>query len=384
MSRGLAERSAFLRQSEIRAMTLECTAAGGINLSQGVCDTEVPEPVRRAAQAAMDQGENIYTRYDGIAELREAISASLAARGLHYAAAGEIVVTVGATGAFYDACVSLLDAGDEVILYEPYYGYHFDTLLALGAQPRTVTLAPPGWGFDRAALDAVASPRTRAIVVNTPANPSGKVFTEAELAVVAAFAEERDLWIITDEIYEHFLYDGRRHVAPATLPGARDRCVTIGGFSKTFAVTGWRIGYAAAPAAVAARIGYVNDLFYICAPAPLQRGCAAGLQALGPDFYDELRRDYLNKRDKLCTALGRAGITPCVPEGSYYVLADTSRLPGSTSKERVMGLLAKTGVAAVPGAAFYLGTTGDRLARFCFAKKENDLDEACRRLERLG
>jgi aminotransferase len=363
-------------------MTIECARLGGINLSQGVCDTEVPLEVRRAAQAAIDEGCNPYTRYDGLPELRRAIAEQLGAAGLVYDAEGEIVVTAGATGAFYGACLALFDPGDDVMLFEPYYGYHVDTLTALGLGARSVTLAPPAWRFDRAALDRALTARTRAIVVNTPANPSGKVFTRPELDVVVQFACEHDLWIVTDEIYEHFVYDGRRHVAPASLPGARERTVTIGGSSKTFAVTGWRIGWAAAPRALGERLGLVNDLVYICAPAPLQRGCAVGLAALGSSFYERLRADYTGKRDRICAALRRAGIEPFVPEGAYYVLADISRLPGASAKQRAMHLLETTGVACVPGDAFYSGTTGATLARFCFAKTDADLDEACRRLER--
>lgn len=381
----LGSRMRFLKQSEIRNMTLECTRLGGINLSQGVCDTPVPEEVRRAAQAAIDEGCNTYTRYDGLAELRSALARKLQQHnGLEYAVDGEIVVTCGATGAFYGACAALLEEGDEVVLFEPYYGYHADTLNALGARPRYVTLRPPSWDFSAADLERAGSMRTRAIVVNTPANPSGKVFTRAELELVAEFARRHDAFVITDEIYDQFLYDGRQHVSPATIPGMFERTITIGGLSKTFAVTGWRIGFSASPARFARTLGFVNDLVYICAPAPLQLGAARGLDRLGPEFYQRLAADYTNKRDRICTALSRAGIEPFVPQGAYYVLADTSRLPGKTSKQRAMFLLEKTGVASVPGEAFYTGDAGDTLARFCFAKTDTDLDEACRRLETLG
>jgi aminotransferase len=366
-------------------MTLECTRLGGINLSQGVCDTPVPETVVRAAQAAIAEGCNIYTRYDGLAELRSALSDKLRDHNaLHYAAEGEIVVTCGATGAFYGACAALLDPGDEVVVFEPYYGYHVDTLHAFAAVPKYVTLRPPRWEFSAADLERAGSAKTRAIVVNTPANPSGKVFTRAELELVADFATRHDAFVITDEIYDHFLYDGRRHTSPATIPGLRERTITIGGLSKTFAVTGWRIGFSASVPAWSRTLGFVNDLVYVCAPAPLQLGAARGLAQLGPDFYRRLANDYQSKRDRICTALDRAKITPFVPEGAYYVLADTSRLPGTSSKQRALYLLEKTGVASVPGEAFYTGDAGESLARFCFAKTDADLDEACRRLEQLA
>jgi aminotransferase len=374
----------FLRQSEIRNMTIECTRVGGLNLSQGVCDTPVPEVVRRAAQAAIEDGCNTYTRFDGLPELRAAIAKKLRRfNGIEVSGDGDIVVTSGSSAAFYGACLAILDPGDDVVLFEPYYGYHVDTLLGLGVEPRTVTLEPPNWTFDPAALERAVGPRTRAIVVNTPSNPCGKVFTPEELEVVARVAQKHDLFVITDEIYEHFLYDGRRHTSPASLPGLRDRTITVNGFSKTLSITGWRIGFSAGRKEHLERLGYINDLVYICAPAPLQRGVARALEVLDDDFYADLGAEYQLKRDKFCGALERAGLTPHAPQGAYYVLADTSRLAGNTSKERVMDLLARTGVAAVPGAAFYRGNGGDYLARFCFAKTEQDLDEACKRLERL-
>jgi aminotransferase len=374
----------FLRQSEIRNMTIECTRVGGLNLSQGVCDTPVPEVVRRAAQAAIEEGCNIYTRFDGLPELRVAIAKKLGRfNGIDVTGEGDIVVTSGSSAAFYGACLAVLDPGDDVVLFEPYYGYHVDTLLGLGVEPRIVTLSPPDWSFDPAALSRAVGPRTRAIVVNTPSNPCGKVFTREELDVVARVAEKHDLFVITDEIYEHFLYDGRRHVSPASLPALRDRTITVNGFSKTLSITGWRIGFSAGRKEHLERLGYINDLVYICAPAPLQRGVARALEVLDDDFYADLGAEYQLKRDKFCGALKTAGLEPYAPQGAYYVLADTSRLQGTTSKERVMDLLARSGVAAVPGAAFYRGSGGDTLARFCFAKTDQDLDEACRRLERL-
>jgi aminotransferase len=375
----------FLRQSEIRNMTLECTRVGGINMSQGVCDTPVPEAVQRAAQAAIAEGHNIYTRYDGVPELRRAIAKKLAAQnGLRFTGEGDIVVTSGSSSAFYGACLAVLDPGDEVILFEPYYGYHADTLSAVGAEARYVTLRPPDWTFDVADVERAVTPRTRAIVVNTPTNPCGKVFSTAEIELLAGIAEQHDLFVLTDEIYEHFVYDGRRHVSPATFPRLTPRTITIGGFSKTFSITGWRIGFSAADPKFAERLGFINDLIYICAPAPLQMGVARGLELLGEDFYAHLCADYQRKRDKFCAALDAAKIPPFVPQGAYYVLADMHRLPGKTAKERVMALLERAGVASVPGSAFYRGHEGDTLARFCFAKTDTDLDEACRRLERLS
>lgn len=378
-------KSSCVQQSEIRNMSIESDRLGGINLSQGVCDTEVPLEVRRGAQAAMDEGVNTYTRYDGIPELRRAIAKKLLGYGMPVDADREITVSGGATGAFYCACMALLDPGDEVILFEPSYGYHIQTLEAVGLQPKPIKLAPPDWSFTAEQLERATTSKTRAIIVNTPANPSGKVFSVDELLGIGAWAEKHDVFVFTDEIYEYFVYDGRKHVPPASLPGMRERTITISGMSKTFSITGWRIGYSVSDPQWSQTIGFFSDLIYVCAPAPLQMGVARGLELLGPEYYEQLRAEYALKRDKICTALDRAGMTPYVPQGAYYVLADISRLPGKTSKDRAMHLLRDGGVASVPGEAFYENPIdGNDLARFCFAKQPADLDEACRRLERYG
>ena len=371
-------------QSEIRVMSVECDKVGGVNLAQGVCDTEVPLPVRKAAMAAIEGGFNSYTRLDGIGELRQAIVRKM--REYNHVSADperEVVVAVGSTGAFYSAAMALLDPGDEVIIFEPYYGYHVNTLEAIHCTPVFVRMAPPDWSLTREALERAITPRTRAIVVNSPANPSGKVFSRTEMQWVAECAEKYDLFIFTDEIYEYFLYDGREHISPASLPGMRERTITISGFSKTYSITGWRIGYAVCDAKWAGAIGYFHDLYYICAPSPLQHGVVAGLEELKPEFYREMAEEYRQKRDLICGTLREAGLSPSVPQGSYYVLADASGLPGRTSKEKAMHLLRETGVAAVPGASFFHDRAGENLLRFCFAKTDEQLHDACRRLAKL-
>ena len=381
MGLSLSKRCGQVVQSEIRAMSIECERLGGINLAQGVCDTEVPFAVCREAQAAIDKGVNSYTRFDGLPELRAAIARKLAEyNGIAADPETEITVSAGATGAFYCACLALLDAGDEVILFEPYYGYHVNTLLAVEAVPTYVRLRAPGWTFAPEDLERAVSPRTKAIMVSTPANPSGKVFTREELEGIADFAIRHDLFVFTDEIYEYFVYDGRRHVSPAAVPGLADRTITISGFSKTLSVTGWRVGYSVCRPRWAEMIGYMNDLVYVCAPAPLQYGIALGFEALGPEFHRDLAASYARKRDRICRALDRAGLPPSVPGGAYYVLADASRLPGVTGKERAMHLLRAAGVATVPGEAFFHDAGGTELVRLCFAKTDDELEEACRRL----
>jgi aminotransferase len=378
-------RAALIAQSEIRAMSIECEKAGGINLAQGVCDTEVPLAVRKGAQSAIDAGVNSYTRFDGITKLREAIARKMTEyNNITVDPETQITVSAGSTGAFYCACLALLNPGDEVILFEPYYGYHVNTLQAVEAVPAYVTLKAPGWTFTKNDLERAVTPRTKGIMVNTPANPSGKVFTAAELQWVADFAIRHDLFVFTDEIYEYFLYDNRRHVSPGSLPEIADRTITISGYSKTFSITGWRIGYSVSAVRWAQMIGYMNDLIYVCAPAPLQYGVAVGIEELHAGFYRDLCGDYQQKRDQICRALQRAGLSPSVPEGAYYVLADASRLPGLGSKEKAMHLLASTGVASVPGEAFFHGTDGKNFLRFCYAKTEHELEQACERIERLG
>ncbi|MBV8630055.1 MAG: pyridoxal phosphate-dependent aminotransferase [Silvibacterium sp.] len=374
----LSEISPSVVQSEIRAMTVECDRVAGVNLAQGVCDTEAPHPVVARAIDAIHQGYNIYTRLDGVAPLREAIARKLERdNGLTVDPEAEVLVTSGATGGFYAAALALLDPGDEVILFEPFYGYHLNTLLALRIRPVAVALAEGDWALDLDRLRAAITPKTRAVVINTPSNPCGKVFSQAEIEAIAAIAEEHDLFVFTDEIYEYFVFDGKKHVSPASLPGMAERTISISGLSKTFSITGWRIGYLTAHPRWLGSIAYFHDLTYVCAPSPFQYGAAAGLMELPVEFYTALAVEYQDKRDAMCSALAEAGLTPSVPAGAYYVLADASPLPGATAKEKARSLLRERGVAAVAGTAFFGGGRGEDILRFCFAKRDDDLRRAC-------
>ncbi len=379
----IGTRLADLAISDIRAMTRACDAVGGINLGQGVCDLPTPAPVADAAVAAIRAHQAIYAPPDGIRPLREAVAAKvLREHGLDVDPATEVVVTSGATGGFAASVLALLDPGDEVILFEPYYGYHLNTVLALGMRPVLVPMRPPAWTVDRAALESAVTPRTRAVVVCTPGNPSGKVWSAGELDLLADFCEAHDLIALTDEIYEHIVYDGVPHVPLATRRGARARTVTISGCSKTFAVTGWRVGYLLAPPDAARRIAVAHDLLYVCAPTPLQHACAAGL-AMPVGYFTDLAGAYQHKRDILCSALTDAGLRPYVPAGAYYVLADVTRLGHPTARAAAMDLLARTGIASVSGASFYRDLVGETLVRFCFAKDDAVLEEAAQRLRAL-
>lgn len=377
----LSEIASNVVQSEIRAMTAECDRMNGVNLAQGVCDTELPSPVRDAAIAAIEEGHNSYTRMNGIALLRAAISRKLREyNGIEADPETQVLVTSGATGALYATCLALFNPGDEIILFEPFYGYHLNTLVSLRIRPVLQSLAAGTWELDVESLHRAITPRTRAIIINTPSNPCGKVFTRAELEAIGELAVEHDLFLLSDEIYEYFLFGGSEHVSPASLPGLAERTITISGFSKTFSITGWRIGYLAADTKWVPSMSYFHDLVYVCSPSPAQYGAAAGLAQLDDKFYRQLVADYGKKRDMLCDALTAAGLTPSVPEGAYYVLADATLVPGNEARSKARALLAHTGVASVSGSAFYRKGRGDRLLRFCFAKKEAAIAEACDRL----
>lgn len=357
-------------------------------MAQGVCDTDAPHPVVDAAIKAIRAGHNIYVRADGIESLREGIAQKFAHfNGLTVDPRTEVLVTSGATGGLHAALMALLNPGDECLVLEPFYGYHVSTLRSLRMVPVAVQLKAPNWELDVDRLRAAITPKTRAIILNSPSNPSGKVFTQNEIEELAKVTMEHDLFVFTDEMYEYFIYDGEEHRSIATLDGMAERTVTISGFSKTFSVTGWRLGYLAASERWVPAIGYFHDLTYVCAPSPLQHGAAAGLLQLPDSFYAEMAADYEGKRNVMCAALRQAGMAPSVPTGAYYVLADVSHVPGATAKEKARRLLADTGIAAVAGSAFF-GTDadgvnrGENLLRFCFAKKTAELDEACRRLER--
>ena len=375
----ISDRLRGLVQSDIRRMSRECDRVNGINLGQGICDLPtIPELVEGACDAIV-ANKATYSKFEGIDLLRERIARKLAHyNGLTVDPAKEIVVTVGSSGGFLTAAMATLNAGDEVILFEPYYGYHLNTLSVLGFIPKFVPLQAPDWSIDFDALRAAFTRKTRAIVVCTPSNPSGKMFTREELEKIGALCREFNAWVFTDEIYEYIVYDGRRHVSMASIPSCRDITITISGFSKTFSITGWRIGYAVADPRVAGPIGLMNDLFAICAPTPLQWGVARALEV--PDsYYRNLAADYQKKRDILADALTEAGFRPSIPEGSYYMLAE---IPSEfrNDLEAAQSLLENARVASVPGSAFFVSDTGKRMLRFCYAKDFESLEEACVRI----
>src|SRR5690606_23022408 len=291
---------------------------------QGVCDLDPPAPLVAGATAAVTGADRqVYTPYRGLPELRAAIAEKLRTfNGLGDCTADSVCVTLGASGAFFAAVTALLEPGDEVLLLEPFYSYHHTALQLAGVVPVCVPLHGPGLALDVEAVRRAIGPRTRGLVLNTPANPSGRVFGADELRSLANGLAGTDVVVQTDEGYEYLCYDGRRHVSPATVPGLTERCLTIGSFSKTFSITGWRVGWVAGPPDVVDAIGRVCDQIHVCAPRPLQRGVERALRELPAAFYDDLGRDYERRRDRFCDALEAAGFEFRRPEGAYYVLAD--------------------------------------------------------------
>jgi aminotransferase len=381
----LARRTEQLRQSDIRAVTAAVDRVGGINLGQGICDLATPGPVRSSTIGAVDAGHSIYTAYNGIRPLREAIlQKARSFNKLPVSDAEEVMVGAGSTAAFVAAVLALCDPGDEVLLFEPFYGYHLGLLRLFGVVPIGVPLEQPGWAVDWEALERAITPRTKAVVVCTPGNPHGKVWTREEMQRLLEVLVRHDLWAITDEIYEYMTYDGREHVSLASLPGAWHRTITLSGFSKTFNVTGWRLGYAVGRADVLEKMGLVADLVYICPPAPLQYGFADALP-LDDEYYAGLGADYAERRRLMGETLDACGFDHSWPEGAYYAFASFGARAGERGFENdraaCASLIDRAGVATVPGSAFFGDpAAGRRHLRFCFAKEMDVLEEACRRL----
>ena len=380
-----SRRISGLVQSDIRAMTRECVRLSGINLGQGICELPTPAPIISAAQSALaSQEKSIYAAAEGIAPLRQAIAKKLEHENrIRANPDSEIVITNGATGGYAATLMALLNPGDGILLFEPFYGYHLNAAILAELEPQFVPFSGVSLDIDETALRRAIRPNTRAIVICTPANPSGKMWSESELECLARVARERDLLVITDEMYEYFRYDGREHISPASLATLADRTVTLMGLSKTFSITGWRLGYVVAPAPLAEKIRLANDLYYVCAPTPLQYGALAGFAELDPAYFVDLRAEFQAKRDQICETLETVGMNPVVPQGAYYVLADISRFGIANSKDFAMKILETVKVATVPGRAFFHSPIGDRYIRLCFGVTDERLNKACQQLRDL-
>lgn len=379
--RSVSTKSLRFTESVIRAMTRLCLQHDGINLAQGFPDFPTPSALKEAAKQAIDADFNQYATTFGIAELRAAIAAKYAAQyGLEYDADTEITVTCGSTEAMIAALLAVVDPGDEIVIFEPFYENYGPDAILSGATPVYVRLRPPDFDFDADELRSAFSPRTKAIIVNSPHNPSGHVYTQDELMQVAALCNELDCLAITDEIYEHIIYDGREHRPLASLPGMRERTITISGLSKTYSVTGWRLAYALAEPPLTAAVRKVHDFLTVGAPHPLQRAGTHALQ-LPETYYAGLASDYGERREILCTALQEAGFSISIPQGAYYVLADIRPFGFTHDVEFCDWLVREVGVAAVPGSSFFRHPElGRHLVRFAFCKKIETLTEAAARL----
>lgn len=380
-----AERTERFTESVIREMTRLADEHGAINLAQGFPDFDPPEEVKAAAVRAIESGFNQYPVTWGSPAFRTAIAAKYQRFGWpELDPETEIVVTCGSTEAMASTFLALVEPGDEVLLFEPFYENYGPDAYLSGAAPKMVPLSRPSWRLDPDRLREAVGPRTRAIVLNTPHNPTGKVFTDAELSAIAAVAVERDLLVFTDEIYEHILYDGLRHISIALLPGMRERTVTISALSKTYSVTGWRVGWAVSSPQLIGAIRKVHDFLTVAAPAPLQE---AGVVALGlPDaHYDELGRAYAERRDVFLGGLAGTALKALRPEGAYYTMVDVgelrSRLGLADDVALCRELVPRAGVAAVPGSSFFLDPSEGRdLIRLAFPKRLETLRAAAERL----
>jgi aspartate/methionine/tyrosine aminotransferase len=378
----LAHRTAGFTESVIREMTRLNAVHGGINLAQGFPNFAAPALVKEAAKRAIDADVNQYAITWGSKTLRDALAATYAELyGMRVDPETMLTVTCGSTEAMVSTLLAIVDPGDEVIVLEPFYENYGPDAAICGATPVFVPLRAPEFTFDPDELRRAFTSRTKAIIVNTPNNPTGRVFTRAELELIASLCREYDAIAVTDEIYEHIKYEGE-HIPIATLDGMAERTVTISGASKTFSVTGWRVGWIVAPPELTAGIRKVHDFVTVGAPAPLQEAVAAAL-SLGTEYYRRLSTEYRARRDVLVRSLEAAGFAPNTPAGAYYVLCDIRPFGFDDDTAFARWLVGEVGVAGVPGSSFFSRKElGRHLIRFTFCKTEDMLDEAGRRLLR--
>ncbi len=374
-----ARRTHTFTESVIREMTRVATEHGALNLAQGFPDFPMPQAMKDAACAAIQGDINQYAVTWGAAPLRLAIAEKYRRwYNMPVDPDRHVTVTCGATEAMAAVFLAMIDPGDEVIIFEPWYeNYGPDAILA-EAKPVFVPLEPPNWTLDLDRLRKAVTKKTKAIVVNTPHNPTGRVFTRAEMDAIAALCIEHDLWAFTDEIYEHIRYAGEHHVL-ATWPGMAERTVTISGHSKTFACTGWRLGYAIAPAKESVAIRKVHDFLTVGAPAPLQQAAAVGM-AFDAEYYNQMGLEYRTRRDVMVRGLTEAGFAFSVPEGAYYIMADFSAMSDLDDTKFAHWMTKEIGVATVPGSSFYHAGGGKTIVRFAFCKQLATLEKAAERL----
>ncbi len=385
----LSDRVSHFTESVIREMTRQAMVHGAINLAQGFPDFPAPAEIKQAAQEAIRADENQYAITWGAKSLRGAIARQMGAwQGVKVDPEKQVTVCCGSTEAMISTLMAVCNAGDEVVIFEPYYeNYGPDSILS-GAKPRFVKLRPPRaaggeWTFDEQELRRAFHKNTKAIIVNTPNNPTGKVFTRAELELIRDLCVEFDVLAITDEIYEHILYDGTKHISMASLPGMEERTITINGMSKTYSVTGWRVGWTIAPPRITDAIRKVHDFLTVGAPAPLQEAGASAL-SMPESYYTKLAEGYRKRRDRLVPVLEGTGFRCFLPRGAYYVMTDISGFGYADDLAFTKYLVSEIGVAAVPGSSFYRDPKdGAHQVRFAFCKRNETLDEAAMRLQKV-
>jgi aspartate/methionine/tyrosine aminotransferase len=385
----LSDKVEHFTESVIRDMTRQAILHGAVNLSQGFPDFPAPAVIKSAAQDAIAADINQYAITWGAKKLRQAIAAQMQQlHGVTVDPETEVTVCCGATEAMITTLLAVCNTGDEVIVFEPFYeNYGPDTVLS-GAKPRFVKLRPPStldgeWTFDEGELRAAFHGQTKAIIVNTPNNPTGKVFSRTEMELIRDLCVEFDVLAITDEIYEHIVFDGARHISIASLEGMRERTVTINGLSKTYSVTGWRVGWTIAPPAITSALRKVHDFLTVGAAAPLQEAGAVAL-ALPASYYHNLAEGYRERRERLLPVLTEAGFRCFQPRGAYYVMTDISAFGYPDDLAFTRYLVKEIGVAAVPGSSFYRDPRdGAQQVRFAFCKRDETLDEAAKRLRKL-
>ena len=382
--RVLSAKAEQFTESVIREMTRLAMKHGAVNLAQGFPDFSAPAEIKEAARAAIADDINQYAITWGAKPLRDAIVEKFArTQGVTVDPEREITVCCGSTEAMMSAMMAVINPGDEVVIFEPFYENYGPDAILSGATPRFVRLHPPTWSFDRDALARAFGPRTKAIIINTPNNPTGKVFTRAELEIVRDLCVQWNAFAITDEIYEHILYDGTQHISMAALDGMRDRTITINGMSKTYSVTGWRVGWAIAPPEATESIRKVHDFLTVGAAAPLQAAGAIALR-LPDSYYQRLAENYRVKRDRMLDILENSGFRCFKPSGAYYIMTDIAAFGFADDVTFARYLVEKIGVAVVPASSFYNDAAdGAKQVRFTFCKRDETLAAAEERLKRL-
>ena len=381
----LSEKAGQFTESVIREMTRLALAHNAVNLSQGFPDFAAPEEIKAAARDAITRDINQYAITWGAKSLRNAIAEKFQrTQGLTIDPEREITVCCGSTEAMMSAMMAIINPGDEVVVFEPFYENYGPDAILSGASPRFVRLRAPDWSFDADELARAFSDKTKAIILNTPNNPTGKVFSRTEMETIRDLCVRFNSFLITDEIYEHMLYDGATHISAATIEGLRERTITINALSKTYSVTGWRVGWAIAPPEVTSAIRKVHDFLTVGAAAPLQEAGALALRS-PESYYAQLAADYLVRRNRLLGILSDAGFKCFTPRGAYYIMTDISAFGFANDVEFARYLVKEIGVAAVPGSSFYHNPAdGSQQLRFTFCKKESTLAEAAKRLAKLS